>query len=275
MSGRDVLRKTKRPSKSGGRDRGDLARQLIPALVALIVVAALAVAVLPDRDPDPTFPVQVISTTVIEPDEKAEAGETATQTPTPDLTAAVLTPAMITFDLPGSTPTPREIRRPEIDPTATPTPEFLSTQYLSNGGAENDLQGWYVEPGVSVTTDVVHGGNAAILVETGGGFASSQITIEPGRSYRLSAWGVLSSGGESGQVGIGYFDANGQRLTLSEPTPLVFDDPFFARQVLTFTPVPEAVRVEIYLWKPAGTATFVVDDISVRAYSGDPQTQTE
>jgi len=98
--------------------------------------------------------------------------------------------------------------------------------------------------------------------------------LEPGRTYRLSAWGTLSGGGESGQVGIGYFAASGQRMTLAEPEPLVFNDPFFSRQTLTFTPGPDVVRVEVYLWKPAGTEMLVVDDISVRAYSGDPQTQT-
>jgi len=173
---------------SSGRHRGDFARRLIPALVALVAVAALALAVLPDRNPDPTFPVQVISTTVIQPDEVAESVATATLTPTPDLTAAALTPAMITFDLPGSTPTPRQIRRPEIIPTATPTPEFLTTQYVMNGGAENDLQGWYVEPSVGLTAEFVHGGSSAFLVGAGGGFASSQIMLEPGRTYRLSAW---------------------------------------------------------------------------------------
>jgi len=63
-------------------------------------------------------------------------------------------------------------------------------------------------------------------------------------------------------------------LTLFEPDPLLFDDPLFSRQILTFTPGSDVVRVEVYLWKPAGTETLVVDDISVRAYSGDPQTQT-
>jgi len=240
-------------------DRKALFRAALPFVPVALIVAALAYFVLPMGQSPQAPPPEDAAAANLQPASNVALG-----------TASVPAGRKISvFMTPEPTATVRSIRRPtEIVPTATPTPKqtYDKVQYMANGGIENGLTGWYVEPGVALTNTTVHRGSSALQIAANGGFASYQVSLSPGVTYRLFAWGSLSADGGAASIGIEFFDAYGQRLQSSEPTPLIFSTSGFVRHSLVFSLPAGAIRAQVYVWKPAGTTSFVADDISVRAY---------
>jgi hypothetical protein len=160
----------------------------------------------------------------------------------------------------------RGVRRssptPSPSPTVGPAPE--ERNFVANGGFDDGLDGWYVEDDVGVAVAGGRSRGPAVRLGAGGGYVDGAIAIEPGRSYRLQAWGRVSVAGDSGRVGILYLDAEGNRIESEEPRPIVYDELTLTRHSIKFTAPPAAAAARVYVWKPSGPAEFVVDDVSVR-----------
>ncbi|MEA2525465.1 MAG: hypothetical protein QOF73_2692 [Thermomicrobiales bacterium] len=167
---------------------------------------------------------------------------------------------------PLPTPTPRGIRKAAATamPSATTTPVPAPKNVVGNGGFNDGLAGWYVEGDIAVVDGIGRRGGSAIRIGVLGGYADLVIPVEPGQTYRLAAWGNVSVPGHAGLVGIGYRDADGNRLMADEPSALAFDETTSVRQLVRFTPPANAATVSVYLWNEPGSAALIVDDISVR-----------
>jgi hypothetical protein len=239
-------------------------RPFVPFVVALAVIVALAVLVLPKGDdPDPGTNNEVAMA------EPFTSMSMMTPSATPESTPT-LRAELTGFKTPEPTPTARVVKRvPTAAVTATATPRYQPEQYVTNGGFEHGIDGWYVEPDAAATGALVHRGTGALQIGTGGGFASLRFAVSAETAYRLSAWGLISVEAESATIGVEYFDTAGQSLG-THPTPLTFTKPEFVSLALTFVPPPGAATAQIYVWKPSGQAIFVADDISVRAFIVNP-----
>jgi hypothetical protein len=140
---------------------------------------------------------------------------------------------------------------------------------LPNPGFESGTDEWFVNGSVAPTSDVAHEGTMSVRLDaTDDGYMDHRIApVEPGATYVLSGWGMLSASGETGTVGVQFNDGNGERLTAEEPAPLTFASttvlPSFEEQSLTFTIPAQAVEMYVYLSKEDGTALFYADDLSL------------
>ncbi|HEY7031061.1 MAG TPA: hypothetical protein VH482_07040 [Thermomicrobiales bacterium] len=242
----------------------------LPVLMAIVVASAVTVGVallvLPNGDGeghggsiDPALPAAAaIVATPIATDQAVPA--TSTPSPTEPSQAAGPT-------VPVATPTARGIRRPS--PTSSPSPTHppeVGENLVVNGGFNDELNHWYSENETAVVAGAGRRGGPAVRLGTGGGYADQQLAVVAGRTYRLQAWGRVSTPGDSGVVGISYFDAAGNRLASEEPPPLQVDQTALTRESLNFSPPANAAAVRVYFWKRAGTAELFVDDVSVREY---------
>ena len=234
--------------------------RMLPVLLAIVVTpavtAALAWLVLPagdgndDGDPEGALVTGADGVAATPSGEQAELPDDASQpTSTPEA-AAVPTE-------PPPTPTARGIRRPS--PTATPTPTsgpvLAERNLVANGDFGDGLNGWYLEGDAGLADGAGRNGSAAVRIGAPGGYIDEKIAVEAGRTYRLQAWGSVSSAGDAGN-----------RLQSEEPSPLVYDQTALTRTSIRFFPPESAVVVRVYVWKESGSAEFVVDEISVREF---------
>lgn len=150
-------------------------------------------------------------------------------------------------------------------PTATPAFRLSEIERIVNGGFEAGLEGWYIEGAITTEGGDVHSGDYALVLPADGGFVDQSVEFLAGTTYRLTGWGKVDARGDTVEFGVHYRDADGNRLTDLEPSPLEFTRTKYTEKTLEFT-VPEGVaRVNIYLWRPSGEADARVDDISLRS----------
>lgn len=243
--------------------------RVLPVLLAIVVASAVTVAValliLPGANrggndvlkPPPPAAAEVDSAAT-----PAVRADTTAGTP-----AATVPANSAASTLSDPTPTVRGIRRPTAIPSPTPTrgPEF-GANLVVDGGFTDALTHWYTENDTSVVAGAGRRGGPAAKIGQGGGYADQQIAVVAGRTYRLQAWGRVSSQGDAGTIGIMYYDDSGTRLGSEEPPPLVVNETALTRLTFNFTPPANAATTRLYLWKSSGSADFFVDDVSVREY---------
>jgi len=126
---------------------------------------------------------------------------------------------------------------------------------VANRDFGDGLNGWYLEGDAGLADGAERNGSAAVRIGAPGGYIDEKIAVEAGRTYRLQAWGSVSSAGDAGN-----------RLQSEEPSPLVYDQTALTRTSIRFFPPESAVVVRVYVWKESGSAEFVVDEISVREF---------
>lgn len=193
------------------------------------------------------------------------ATSTATSTPSPTSTVTPTATGTATAS-PTGTNTPTATATATLTPTPTATAKPASGGLVRNGSFESDGDYWYVEGGARFESGdgLAHGGGKALLLEaTDGSYADQRLTLHPGNTYVLTAWGKLDGQTDLGYVGIGYRDALGQRLADQEPPMLEFTDPAYTQKSLTFTVPASAATVTLFAWKPPGAVSFVVDDLTM------------
>jgi hypothetical protein len=240
---------------------------VLALVVASAVTAAIALLVLPDDAGDGDgdgAEIGLMPDTEVDPspaaeDRGGEVPDPPSPTETPEATAVPTEPP---------TPTARGIRRPTPTPTPTPTsgPVLAERNFVANGSFSDGLDGWYVEGDVGVVDGLGRSGGPAVRIGEGGGYLDVKVAVEPGKTYRLQAWGNVSLVGDSGEVGIVYSDRADNRLEGEEPEPLLFDETTLTRRSMRFTPPDGAAIVRVYVWKNSESTEFIVDDISVRQF---------
>ncbi len=145
---------------------------------------------------------------------------------------------------------------------------FVSPAYLgdsiagkiANPGFEaSDLALWpsFQAVHAAITRAQVHGGLQSLAESEGGGSVYQDLSgLEPGRSYRLSAW-VAASPGTTAGAQIALFDVGASK-------------PFFSKTLHTgtnwqllsdFVPVTRPGTVRVHLFRTEGTGTIYWDDV--------------
>jgi LCP family protein required for cell wall assembly len=194
--------------------------------------------------------------------------ETATSTSTPAPTSTN-TPTQT------ATATPTETATATSTPTPTATPILSDIERVPDQSFEAGPGDWDLETGAAIVeTDAVDGTHALQLTGSGS-YAGQNVYFLAGTTYQLTGWGKVSAEGETGQIGIAYVDANENRLGDLEPPPLTFTSTDYQQQAMSFT-VPDGVaRASVYAFKPDGTGTFTVDELSMRSEVDDVETSAE
>lgn len=241
-------------------------------VVAAAIVVVLAFAVLPaDADPRVTpVPNDGIATADNVAFVAAEITATATAIPN-HRERDILT---------GPSPTPRQVRRPLLDPTAVPTrtataiaptptpsgPPLSDLQMVANRGFESPGT-WYLEPGATIASGEAHRGEGYLLLASTGGYADQRFAVEPGVTYRVAMYVKVSAIGVS-QARIGVRYENGAYASVGVQSPLVVagDKPGWRKVVFTFTAPENAAHALLTFWNPFGGASLAVDDVSIRPF---------
>jgi LCP family protein required for cell wall assembly len=231
---------------------------------------------LPPPPPSASSPAEVVvqSNTGSEPSATPEPSNTAepsataaveeTAIPT-DVPTAVPTdvPTAVATAVPSDTPTATATEPPTVEPTATPV--ISQIERIKNGSFEAGDEGWYLESGAGSAETAAVTGSHALVIPAAGAWADQSVFFLTGTTYRLSAWGKVDAKGETGQIGVTYFDANDQRMKALEPAPLLYGSTTYEQQTLSFT-VPDGVAtVKVFVYKGGGRGGFEVDDVSLRS----------
>lgn len=169
---------------------------------------------------------------------------------------------------PESTPQPTATSSPTAEPTATKEPEVILSEIerIDNGDFELGGQGWYVEQGAQIVKGGGRSGPNALVIDQTGGYADQRVFFVPGTKYQLTAWGKLSErNGEIAEIGVAFWDADGNRMTDSEPTPRKIRRDTWTEISFHFKVPEEATSVSITFWKASGLTQFTVDDVSLRS----------
>jgi hypothetical protein len=231
-----------------------------------VIVVVLAFVVLP-ADADPTPPTPTKPAIVRPTNDVAETALEPTDTPEPTRRAGRNLALEI---LPTSTP--RVIRRPDLDPTVTPTesvktPTLADQELVANGDFEVVDSSWYLEPGAIVATGDAHGGNGLLFIETTGGYADQRVAIDAGVTYQVSVWARVSNDrAEAAEIGVRYEDNAYNAVPTIDPIQIQISDQSWTNVVVTFTPPDGASQALISFWNPPGNGSFSIDDVSVRAF---------
>lgn len=176
--------------------------------------------------------------------------------------------------LPG---VPREIlpRLQAATPLANEEPSActLGENLLPNAGFESGADAWFIDESVEPTSAEAYEGRGSMRLgapDEDAYMDHGVSPVMPGATYTLSGWGKLSAGGESGEIGVQYYDSAGERLTAEEPAPLTFTGTEFEEQRLTFTLPAQVSEVYVYGAKVAGPADFYVDALSLILCQEEP-----
>lgn len=143
---------------------------------------------------------------------------------------------------------------------------------LENGGFEAGTEGWYVNESVEAVTTETHEGAMAVRLAAGDDDAYTDngvSPIDPGATYTLSAWGRVSTGGETGEIGVQYYDSGGERLMNEEPPPLTFSTTAYEERELTFSPPDDIANIYVFISKVEGAADFYADSLTLTICSAE------
>jgi hypothetical protein len=237
--------------------------------VAAAIAVALAFAVIP-ADADPTLPPPPSSDQAIAANSVAFVAApkiTATATMQPDRKIQI-----------GPSPTPRQIRRPLLSPTAAPTqtpipptatpdgPILSDVQLVANRGFESPGS-WYLEQGASIATGNAHRGDGYLLLGSTGGYADQRFAVQPGVTYRVAMYVHVSAPATTrARIGVRYEDGAYTAVGLLDPIVVAVDEIGWQKVVFTFTAPDSAANALLTFWNPFGGASFAVDDVSIRPY---------
>jgi hypothetical protein len=143
-----------------------------------------------------------------------------------------------------------------------------ATNYVVNGGFENQLASWRAFGG-TVVTDAASGTYAAAASANGG--MSQDVSLVPGRTYRLSAQTKLSGtvrsdplAGPSGVL-VFMYDAWGDEVVGMQALPLPVSGGNYMNSSFDFTVHPQATLVSVYVLNWTGDGYLFADDISIVA----------
>ncbi len=162
-------------------------------------------------------------------------------------------------------------------PTITPTPVSPSN-LLKNGGLESSTTVWGLYGGASIMQGTSHGGSKAIRVgnASGGGESGAEqaVAAQPGKTYSLTAWGMMSNSAQSdkGAVGIKFKNSAGDVLG-NETSIFIPETDWTQKQVSAIAPANTA-SVVTYVYKEVGDNTFLYIDDFTLTESGEVTTPT-
>lgn len=160
---------------------------------------------------------------------------------------------------------------PIVEPTSTavgeePTVVLSEIDRVKNGDFERGAADWYVEQGAEVQAGEARGGDYALTIDETGGFASQRIFFVPETTYHLSLWAKLSTASvERATIGVSFLDGNDDRLSDLQPAASIVSGTEWIEIAYSFVAPAQAAAIEIYAWKPSGSAVLLVDDVSVRS----------
>jgi hypothetical protein len=249
--------------------------RLLPVALAIVVASVVTIVfalfVLPaDDDPLVLAPSELDAGEVGQLAASPEGNQQTRTSPTesPEAAAEPTRLRETQVPRPTRTPAPTETSTPASSPTpaASPTkrPPAAADNLVSNAGFSNNVDGWYTDGQTYVVATAGRNDGPALRFGPSAGYADQQLTLEVGKSYRLQAWGKVAAPGQSGVVGVQYWDVGGNRLESSEPAPLTFDQTTTVRKSVQFTFPDNVARVVVYLWNKGGLSVLTIDDVSVR-----------
>lgn len=183
----------------------------------------------------------------------AIASPTATAKASPVASPAAASPV-------AATP---EASTPAASPTATPV--LSSIERLTDVDFESGSDPWYFE-GAVVAPGMARSGANSLQFGPEGAYANQQFRVNTGTNYYASAWVIGSEPGQTMQLGIAYYDTNGDRRKDLEPERPTFEVTTTYQQIaFTFTPPAEIVYAQLTFYKEAAPGTTAIDDVSLRA----------
>jgi len=143
-----------------------------------------------------------------------------------------------------------------VGSSSDPSPVNL----VQNPGFEAQNTGWNDWGNARAVSGQAKNGSYAMEVGTAAGGRGQQITsgFAPGNMLTLSAWG--RAGSDQGWVGIKFFSSSGSVLS---DNSLQFTSTSYTYKTLNVTVPSGAAKLEVYVWKNAGSSYFYADDISV------------
>lgn len=154
---------------------------------------------------------------------------------------------------------------PEPAASPTPTPVLSSIERLADVDFEMGSDPWYLE-GANVAEGMAHGGSYSLQFGPDGAYANQQFFVNTGSTYYASTWVIGSEPGQTIQLGVAYYDAEGNRRKDLEPERPIFSVPTAYQQIAwEFTPPAEVTMVQVTFYKIAAPGTTAIDDVSVRA----------
>ncbi len=151
-------------------------------------------------------------------------------------------------------------------PEATATPVLSSIERLTNGDFEASDEAWYLEAGAQITTGMARSGTNALQFGPDGGYANQQFYINSGTTYHASAWAIADQPGQTLQMGVAYYDADGNRRKDLEPERPVYPvTTSYQEYTYEFTPPAEVTFAQLSFYKVPAPGTMAIDDVSMRA----------
>jgi hypothetical protein len=160
---------------------------------------------------------------------------------------------------------------PTTTPTSTPVPVML---LLQNPGFEQDTTGWSPVTNARITTNAtnVRSGTKAIEIGPGEGAIFQTISVQPGQTYTIQAYGKVSIAGEEGKIGIQILSSSGFTIRDFTVPPLITSTTY-TKAELTVTMPTTAAGLKIYAQNNEDNkGVFFVDDFVTVNGSSIPTT---
>jgi LCP family protein required for cell wall assembly len=199
------------------------------------------------------------------------AGRSSETPSTSPATAPVSQGAAISS--PSATPSSTATLTPTATatPSPTPTPILSDIERVNDKSFENNDGTWDLESGAAIVETAAVDGTHALELPGKGTYAGQSVYSLVGTTYQLSGWGKVAQEGESAEIGLAYFDENGNRLDDLEPSPLTFTSTSY-QQLVTSITIPEGVAsTNVYVFKGSGDGAFYADALSFRSEVGETE----
>jgi hypothetical protein len=137
-----------------------------------------------------------------------------------------------------------------------------SPELLANPGFEAGLTSWTSWANSSAVTSPVYAGARSLRVGLNDGGVYQDVTakLSPGVTYKLSYVAQLGSSSQYAEIGIEFFDGNGNVIYDRHAVPASTS---WTRQSFTFTAPAASTTALVYVWRPTGTRYIYVDDLSL------------
>jgi hypothetical protein len=104
-------------------------------------------------------------------------------------------------------------------------------------------------------------GSNELRIGTGAGGVYQNISTQPNTIYTLSAWGRVSTAGETGWIGVHYLDSGGNQIAPQSLTS--FNNTTYEQKQLSVQVPPNTVTLRVWAWKNSGEGYFFVDNITL------------
>jgi hypothetical protein len=149
---------------------------------------------------------------------------------------------------------------PMLEPVAA-TPQ--ATQLMLNGGFESGVGNWTDWGGSpQASGDSKTGGANALKIGTGAGGRAQTISgIAANTTYSLIAWARVTNSADYGQITARITTTSGQVLEY----PMGYRNTTFYEKHISFTTPANFSKLEIYIYKNAGSGYMYADDIQLFA----------